>query len=108
MTNGRLRCVAGQQRLKNKYGGGYKVTLNYEEEHWYEVEQLMKKECGSSVSYRFDGQSSWKLGGEKKVSTVFEILNREAGHHGVTDWALGQTSLDDVFAFIVQKYKNQQ
>ena len=46
----------------------------------------------------------WKLGGEKKVSTVFEILNREAGHHGVTDWALGQTSLDDVFAFIVQKY----
>jgi ABC-type multidrug transport system ATPase subunit len=108
MTNGHLRCIAGQQRLKSKYGGGYKVTINYNEDDWNSVQKMMHDGCGRNVQliHRFDGQSSWKFAsGEKKVSDVFEFLYHEAAKHKVSDWALGQTTLDDVFAFIVNKHK---
>ena len=112
MTQGRLRCVSGQQRLKRLYGGGYKVTVNYNEDKYEDVKRMILKGCGGGVQLinRFDGQSSWKLMndggvGSKAVSEVFEWLREQAVGSGVSDWALGQTSLDDVFAFIVGKYK---
>ena len=107
MTEGRLRCVAGQQRLKSLYGGGYKVTLNYSEDVFDRVRELIVTRAtnGATLIHRFVGQSTWRLPASSKVSSVFEILHERASKHGVTDWALGQTSLDDVFAFIVAKYK---
>ena len=115
MTQGRLRCLGEQQRLKRIYGGGYKVTVNYMESSFSLVEMMMGKvieggrgggnEGGGKLmlTNRFDGQSTWKVV-ELPVSAVFEHLQRESTEHGVTDWGIGQTSLDDVFQFIVAKY----
>ena len=119
MTHGRLRCLAVQQRLKTLYGNGYKVTANYMEKDRERVDELIRTVCeGCSASCKriqaFEGQGIWrfeKIQSSNSISSdfvvvagVFERLHRSASSAGITDWAMGQVTLDDCFSLIVEEY----
>jgi ABC-type multidrug transport system ATPase subunit len=121
MSHGRLRCLAGQQRLKTLYGNGYKIVANYSENDRDRADALVQKvckDCSASCEkiQSFDGQATWRFDqidadessscSEFAVSKVFEGLNCTASEAGITDWAMGQVTLDDCFSLIVQQYRS--
>ena len=116
MAHGRLRCLAQQQRLKSLYGNGYKITGNYLEKDRERVDAHVRticEGCGATCVrvQCFEGQSTWRFQRQSvsstfAVSIVFDKLHRTAQKAGLTDWALGQVTLDDCFSLITQKYKS--
>ncbi len=109
MAHGRLRCLGSQQRLKSLYGGGYCLSVNFAPSDAAAVDALVLSVCPTAVVIaRFRSYAAFQLpAGTIRVSEVFEVMERRSAAHGVTDWAVGQVGLDDVFTRIVEMHRPQ-
>ena len=58
---------------------------------------------GNIVS-EFDGQCTFRLPMNIRVSDVFETVQEQAEKSGITDWSVGQVGLEQVFGSIVRSY----
>ena len=94
-------------------------AANYMEKDRERVDELIRTVCeGCSASCKriqaFEGQGIWrfeKIQSSNSISSdfvvvagVFERLHRSASSAGITDWAMGQVTLDDCFSLIVEEY----
>jgi len=105
VCRGRLKCVGSSLRLKNKYGEGYTLGVNFKEGKRDLAYQYVKKILPEVVLHtEFKGNMLFEI--EKKfvkVSKVFKEIEAQKSEFGIIDWALSQTTLEDVFLNIVRK-----
>lgn len=51
----------------------------------------------------FSGRHTYQIPTSTPVSTIFDVLKREANELGIEDWGVGQVALDDVFHKIIHE-----
>lgn len=134
MTHGRMRCIGDSQRLKNRYGGGYRLQITFNADNHGRataaVARLFPKaevleEYRTQCMYRIlataaHGNAAAGGGagaggpppspntriarGATGVAAAFERMAAEAKGAGITDWCIAQVGLEDVFHTIIEKY----
>ena len=134
MVQGRIRAIGTSNHLKEKFGQGYMLLLNFEESRRPSVLAFLSRrfrlrEGGAAeVVKDFPGQliiritttsssslaaiaaSSSSFGGGAegpqrfKMSSIFSVMVNEAQHCGVSDWAVSQVGLNEVFQSVMDKW----
>lgn len=113
ITEGRLRCIGPQTRLKAKYGSGYHLYINCqrkgskeeEEENYKRVKMFIKSFLPqANLKSEFNGNLIYLVPIEGiEVSKVFEVLESSKEELAISDWGISQATLEDVFMEIVEK-----
>ncbi|KAJ3003704.1 hypothetical protein HKX48_001635 [Thoreauomyces humboldtii] len=120
MAHGTLRCVGTPARLKQLYANSFRLAFSVLEERdlvdacdWLETTVLpvgwSKEEAfATSASYAFprdggDGADAAGTGARTRTSLreVFEVMENEAKGHGIEQWGVGETTLEEVFVRII-------
>eukprot|EP01138_Halocafeteria_seosinensis_P011338 gb/GECG01011581.1/.p1 GENE.gb/GECG01011581.1/~~gb/GECG01011581.1/.p1 ORF type:complete len:196 (+),score=21.31 gb/GECG01011581.1/:1-588(+) len=113
VTHGRLRVLGSQQTLKNKYGGGYRLDVSFvggKETEKEVVSWVQKQFPEATIDSVFNGFISFLLSPNAKltVADVFGTMHAEAKSAAhITDWAVSQVSLEDVFQRVVRAHNEE-
>jgi ABC-type multidrug transport system ATPase subunit len=124
MSRGVLRCLGTPLHLKRRYGSGFKLTLAFKKTaelaesdlqvlpraealrsvesllpdgHWRRVDQGGVQ---GSVMYEFDDQTANENKGV--ISSLLDAIDERKDVLGLEDWAVSQTSLEEVFLAIIK------
>jgi len=124
VSRGSLRCLGSQLHLKNRFGEGYKLTVNIDQdakarpsgvenkteqkgtEVRTDLHDFILSFCTTALLVSHFGKTYTYMLPKKdiEVSSVFRLMedrsNRSA--HGIREWGLTQTSLEEVFVKIVR------
>uniref|UniRef100_A0A182UD52 ABC transporter domain-containing protein n=1 Tax=Anopheles melas TaxID=34690 RepID=A0A182UD52_9DIPT len=110
MVNGEFKCIGSTQHLKNKFSKGYFLTIklnrtgdgstaNDEPVRQFVAQNfaqaVLKEEYHDSLTYHIT-QS------ELKWSSMFGLMEEAKRTLDIEDYALGQTSLEQVFLFFTK------
>eukprot|EP01116_Phalansterium_solitarium_P019773 TRINITY_DN564_c0_g2_i1.p1 TRINITY_DN564_c0_g2~~TRINITY_DN564_c0_g2_i1.p1 ORF type:complete len:1819 (+),score=747.59 TRINITY_DN564_c0_g2_i1:87-5543(+) len=104
LAHGELRCLGNQQHLKNKFGLGYNLQVNFKPVHEAVVHAFITSVfVRAEVIAVYTGTRKYRLPVEGvAVSNVFKVLEESALTYGITDWSFSQVGLEDVFQSIVE------
>jgi ABC-type multidrug transport system ATPase subunit len=109
MSQGKLKCVGTSMHLKNKFGSGYRLSVNYAQQNEKNVEEFISDLSGQQyvINSRFAGNLVFDLPktifNNISISQFMEQLEAGKGHAGINDWAFAQTTLEDVFMNIIRE-----
>lgn len=103
LSKGILRCIGEKQRLKNRFGRGYKLEVSVD---------IANRQ--RAITYVHELVPDAKLVAQSQSSLVFRVaaiqlakvveqVEKNKSRTGIRNWGISQTSLDDVFFSIVQK-----
>ncbi|KAG0052778.1 hypothetical protein BGZ83_002132 [Gryganskiella cystojenkinii] len=105
MAKGTLRCIGGQIRLKELYGRGFKITFAARPENTERASQYIASLLPADAK-RLDAfvtSESWEFESSPGlIQRLFEEIEAHKHEHGIDDWGLSQTSLEEVFLRIIQ------
>ncbi|XP_065093705.1 phospholipid-transporting ATPase ABCA3-like [Ochlerotatus camptorhynchus] len=112
MVNGEFKCLGSTQHLKNKFSKGFLLTIKVKKTDDMQVQQQRVAGVKSFVIGQFDGavlkeeyQDSLSFHVPKtdlKWSTMFGLMEANKTRLSIEDYALGQTSLEQVFLFFTK------
>ena len=105
MSKGSLRCLGTSLHLKNKFGEGFRVSINFDEKDLSKgpVDYVLSILPKARIITNFAGNVTFEVAKESIVcSKLFMQMETNKEKHGIKDWALSQTSLEDVFLNIVR------
>jgi ABC-type multidrug transport system ATPase subunit len=107
-SNGSFKCLGTPLHLKNKFGEGYRLTINYREGAEQSAMGLVKSLLpAASPLTSFPGTVTFQIPRSGVViSTVFHEMETHKDSAGILDWGLSQTSLEDVFMNLVRDAKS--
>ncbi|XP_063678644.1 phospholipid-transporting ATPase ABCA3-like isoform X4 [Bolinopsis microptera] len=98
MVNGAFRCLGGIQHLKGKYGDGYTLTMTMSEEKQENCILFMKKIFPDAIlKEEHMGYLHYELSAGIAWSTIFDEMEKNRKPLYITDYAVNQTSLEQVF-----------
>jgi ABC-type multidrug transport system ATPase subunit len=103
MSGGKLSCIGTSLHLKNKYGGGFRLSLACSDPE--KVESVMKMVCdenlGVNASFISKTQDIllFKLGTNDAsvLSPFFEKIENAKNEYKISDISIGNATLNDVF-----------
>ena len=105
MAKGTLRCIGGQIRLKELYGRGFKITFAARPENVDRASRYIASLLPADAK-RLDAfvtSESWEFETSPGlIQHLFEDIEAHKHEHGIDDWGLSQTSLEEVFLRIIQ------
>ena len=112
MTHGRIRVLGSQQRLKQRFGGGYRVFVSFptnDPEAQARAMQLVTQLFPTAtVDAEFRGYVSFFVPhGSDGIGEMFRKMHEHHEEGGIIDWGVGQVTLEDVFAKVVRQYANE-
>uniref|UniRef100_H0XFP8 ATP binding cassette subfamily A member 7 n=1 Tax=Otolemur garnettii TaxID=30611 RepID=H0XFP8_OTOGA len=102
MVNGRFRCLGSVQHLKSRFGAGYTLTLRVPSERSQPAMDFVAAAFqGSELREAHGGHLRFQLplGGRCSLAHVFGELARNGAEHGVEDFSVSQTTLEEVFLY---------
>jgi len=104
MSHGILKCIGSNVRLKNKFGEGYTLKLNFDQENEEGITSYVKQILPTShLAETFPGNFTFSVPtADLKMSYIISTLLAEREKRGIKDWGLSQTTLEDVFLNIVK------
>jgi len=114
MSNGSLKCIGTSMHLKNKFGSGYRLSVNYSPPNRQIVDDYIinKLSCGLAVvNSVFSGNSVYDMPKDingKSVADIFTELEVNKDSARIVDWSFSQSTLEDVFINIVNKDEGVQ
>jgi len=104
MADGALQCLGSQVHLKNKFGEGYTLKINFDPQYEEIASGYIKKLIPNAVlEEKFPGNFTFRI--QKKdfvMSHILENLLKDQAEYKIDDWGLSQTTLEDVFLTIVR------
>jgi ATP-binding cassette subfamily A (ABC1) protein 3 len=125
MVHGQMRCLGSPMQLKDKYGGGYTLTIKTELENKDggeakspagRVKEFMAEtQPKARLTEQSVGLLRYRLGGrdagggdDVRLADVFEALEASVAEGGAlhgcaTDYTISQTSLEEVFLYFSQE-----
>jgi ABC-type multidrug transport system ATPase subunit len=105
---GRLRCLGSSLHLKNKFGEGYKVELTYTDIEKAEA-FILSVAPGCRKVADFANVATFQLStGSVALSELFSKMNARPESTGIVDWAVRQTSMEEVFLKISRESELEQ
>lgn len=114
MSKGTLRCLGTPLELKQKYGSGFKLTISFKKDASItakirndacrEIEKLLPSDfkrlnqggVQGTINYEFND-----ISGSGTISRILDSMEPLKDSYGIEDWALSQSSLEEVFLNIV-------
>ncbi|XP_044943937.1 phospholipid-transporting ATPase ABCA7 isoform X11 [Mustela putorius furo] len=111
LVNGRFRCLGSTQHLKNRFGAGHTLTLR--------VPAARSESALAFVGTAFPGAELREAhgsrlrfqlppGGRCALSRVFGELAARGAEHGVEDFSVSQTTLEEVFLNFSKDQGNEE
>ena len=110
MAGGCLRCLGTQVHLKNKYGDGFKITVNVDgPSRIAGIEQLMSSlSDGAKRVLAFGLQLTYTVPlADGDVAQIFNVMEKSKKLLGITEWGVTQASLEEVFVKVVTEWEDQ-
>jgi len=106
MAHGALQCLGSNIRLKNKYGEGYSLKVNFAQENEEVVVAYVKEILPTAViTETFPGNLTFGIPTSDLVmSQALSSLIADKERSKIRDWGLSQTTLEDVFLNIVKNH----
>jgi hypothetical protein len=99
MVGGRLRCIGTNQHLKDKFGKGYSLDIrappakNAEIQTWISEifpQANLDENLGEQLRYEIPMEGL-------QLSTAWANVEKGKNDHGITEYAISQTTLEQVF-----------
>jgi len=100
MVGGRLRCIGSNQHLKDKFGKGYSLDIRCDIDknpgihEWitdtFPEKILDHENLGTQLKYEISTE-------DLSLSEAWEILETGKDEHSVNEYAISQTTLEQVF-----------
>jgi ABC-type multidrug transport system ATPase subunit len=125
MVHGQMRCLGSPMQLKDKYGGGYTLTIKTELDNKDggeakspagQVKEFMAEtQPKARLTEQSVGLLRYRLGGrdagggdDVRLADVFKALEASVAEGGAlhgcaTDYTISQTSLEEVFLYFSQE-----
>lgn len=100
MVNGRFRCLGSTQHLKRRFGAGHTLTLRVPtDQHEGAMAFVVAAFPGAELRERHGGRLRFQLpqGECCALAHVFGELAAHGSDHGVEDFSVSQTTLEEVF-----------
>jgi hypothetical protein len=110
MAGGALRCLGSTAHLKERFGNGYLIDVTMRPGFEEAVAEFMGAAVPSArlLLDAGGGRRTYQFtlgGGAARLSSVFESMAGRSAADGIRDWALRQTSLQEVFLRICAEYE---
>jgi len=103
MAVGKLMCIGNQQHLKNKFGQGYRLKINFVPKNAEVAAQFVLDHFPANLIANYRGTQEYNIKkGTVKLSEVYATLEKDSSKSGITDWSLAQENLESVFQHIVK------
>ncbi|KAI4541292.1 hypothetical protein MG293_008434 [Ovis ammon polii] len=102
MVNGRFRCLGSAQHLKGRFGGGHTLTLRVPLSRSKSAANFVAQALpGAELREAHGGRLRFQLlpGGRCTLALVFGLLAACGAEHGVEDFSVSQTTLEEVFLY---------
>ncbi|XP_040096160.1 phospholipid-transporting ATPase ABCA7 isoform X2 [Oryx dammah] len=102
MVNGRFRCLGSAQHLKGRFGGGHTLTLRVPLSRSKSAADFVAQAFpGAELQEAHGGRLRFQLlpGGRCTLALVFGLLAACGAEHGVEDFSVSQTTLEEVFLY---------
>eukprot|EP01029_Cantina_marsupialis_P023816 TRINITY_DN5_c0_g2_i1.p1 TRINITY_DN5_c0_g2~~TRINITY_DN5_c0_g2_i1.p1 ORF type:complete len:1536 (-),score=457.58 TRINITY_DN5_c0_g2_i1:174-4625(-) len=106
MANGSLRCIGSQQLLKNRFGDGYQLKIMLDEHSTQSQTMDFIRSFAPSAKcvYSFGLARTFLIPRQSiNMSSIFECMTRGSKNGGIKEWAVQQTSLEEVFVKIARE-----
>ncbi|CAO2641511.1 ATP-binding cassette sub-family A member 7 [Lemmus lemmus] len=100
MVNGRFRCLGSAQHLKGRFGAGHTLTLRVPpDRHEPAIAFLKATFPGAQLREAHGSRLRFQLppGGGCTLARIFRELAAQGKDHGVEDFSVSQTTLEEVF-----------
>jgi len=103
MSLGRLKCLGQPLYLKNKFGGGYILTVNVVPGREDDVDEFVQKLCpGKYVLSQVRGTVEYQLPYDQvDVATIFSEMKHHKEEIGILEWSINQTNMEQVFLKLI-------
>ncbi|XP_055599073.1 phospholipid-transporting ATPase ABCA3-like isoform X2 [Uranotaenia lowii] len=109
MVNGEFKCIGSTQHLKNKFSKGYFLTVKLkrlsesDDDSHALKEYILQNFPGAVLKEEHQDSLTYHITHSKlKWSTMFGLMEKAKKTLGIEDYALGQTSLEQVFLFFTK------
>ncbi|KAM5237884.1 phospholipid-transporting ATPase ABCA7 [Ctenodactylus gundi] len=102
MVNGRFRCLGSAQHLKGRFGAGHTLTLGVAIDRLEQAMAFVATEFPGAELRETHGSRlrfQLPLGGRCTLAHVFGQLAARGSDHGVEDFSVSQTTLEEVFLY---------
>lgn len=100
MADGEVKCIGVSADLKHRFGEGFKVSVQVAKHHNEEpVDEFVRKLLpGATLINELAGFRNYQVAKEGvKLHEVFEQFEENKEKLHVTDWAITNTTLEEVF-----------
>jgi hypothetical protein len=104
MTHGAVQCIGTQQEVKAQFPTAFVLTITFPPTMGDPAVRLVHSLVPDAVlDSRFRSSATFHLpkAGAVGIADVFEALLRDSAAAGITDWGIGQVTLEDVFQAVV-------
>ncbi|XP_021059994.1 ATP-binding cassette sub-family A member 7 isoform X1 [Mus pahari] len=102
MVNGRFRCLGSSQHLKGRFGAGHTLTLRVPPDQPEPAIAFIRTTFpGAELREVHGSRLRFQLppGGGCTLARVFRELAAQGKAHGVEDFSVSQTTLEEVFLY---------
>lgn len=102
MVNGRFRCLGSPQHLKDRFGAGHMLTVRVPATNSEPAAAFVAAVFpGAQLREAHGGRLRFQLptGGRCALARVFGELATQGAEHGVEDFSVSQTTLEEVFLY---------
>ncbi|XP_010842945.1 PREDICTED: ATP-binding cassette sub-family A member 7 [Bison bison bison] len=102
MVNGRFRCLGSAQHLKGRFGAGHTLTLRVPLSRYKLAADFVAQAFpGAELREAHGGRLRFQLlpGGRCTLALVFGLLAAHGAEHGVEDFSVSQTTLEEIFLY---------
>ncbi|XP_071948273.1 ATP-binding cassette sub-family A member 2-like [Antedon mediterranea] len=109
LVNGRFKCLGSIQHLKNKFGGGYTISIRVKGAHTAPVKQFFKSEF-SDAELKDEHHNMLQYGiilSNTSLSRLFSRLENMKTVLQIEDYSISQTTLDNVFVNFAKEQMGQ-
>jgi len=114
MVNGEFKCLGSTQHLKNKFTKGFILSIKVGRDDEEIVEEIRSRVQGkfpsANMKEKYLDILTFHITDNLKWSEIFEAMAQMKNEMGLADYALTQTTLEQVFLFFTKTslYQNDQ
>jgi len=110
MAAGQLQCLGSVQHLKSRFGKGYHLEINTDEEHEKAVETFVEQTFkGSELKESHAGRLKYEIPQQDiSLSAIFSAMEENKPRLNISDYAVSQSTLEQIFVSIAAQADEQQ
>lgn len=103
MGEGKIRCCGSNLFLKQKFGGGYKLQIEFTEVISQAKEEDLCQNLSNFIDYKLIDKSDIRMDfkcskeGNTQYSRMFEFIESNKDKYCIATYGFGDTNLEDVF-----------